>query len=1049
MTLPHWLGLFLLPFHASLAEFNAWQDPALNATDRLPARATLYSFSSEKEAPSHDREKSERFATLNGEWNFAWYPKPGEVPPSVGTAEYAPEWQPIPVPANWEMHGYGTPIYTNSVYPFPVTPPTIRPEDNPVGIYQRQFDLPETFADQRVVLHFGGVSSAYRVWLNDTFVGYAEDSRLPSEFDITDLAKPTENKLTVQVWRWSDGSYLEDQDHWRMSGIHREVLLLARPKQGLADLAVQTLRKEDTLWHLDLRATLSDPESDWSGIDVHSRLLDASGKEVAKHKIGAKSITTEWYPQRENVPFGNVISIPVKAPKLWSAEHPNLYTLVVSLKKEGKLLESVPLRVGFREVGYDEQGQLLVNGAPILIYGVNRHDHSANNGKTVSRDEMHKDVLTMKQFNINAVRTAHYPNDPYFLELCDIYGLYVCDEANLETHGVGGLLSNQSEWATAFLQRAVRMVERDRNHPSIIFWSLGNESGQGANHAAMAAWIKETDITRLVHYEGASSIPGHPDYISSTDKENYPAERRYNGNPGDPHWVDIISRMYPSVAESEQMLTNPNGMRPIIHCEYSHAMGNSLGNFQEYWDLFRREPRLGGGFVWDYRDQGIWKKDEAGQPFLAYGGDYGDKPNDGNFCINGIVDSEGNPKPATWELKKAHQPVSVSWNQDGQMKVHNRYFFSDLSHLTATYELLADGVVSFTQDLAPPPLTAGKTTIIPAPVPETMPSGELVARVLWTLATDQSWAKKGHLVAFDESVIRPAANKPVSETILEVLVGENEEVFSITEGASVYQISRKTGLLTSMIRGEKEILASPLSPHFWRAWTDNDRFGGKEQDQSKPQYPWKNAFAEAELVEITEKAGVIISTWQLPTVASKLTMRYEVNESNKLDIRLQMERENLETILPRFGVSTGLNKGYAEASFYGRGRTETQWDRKSGTPLEFLTLPIADLRYDYVRPQESGTRTDTRFLTLVGAELPAITFTAKPQFDFSLWPYTEETLEAAAHAADLTEGDSWTLHLDKRQMGVGGDNSWTEKALPLPQYRLESFGKKLDFGFSF
>ncbi len=1029
------------------AEFTAWQDPTVNALNRLPARATLYSYADEASAQTLQREQSDRFVSLNGEWDFAWYPRPAEVPETIGSSDFAPDWKKIPVPANWEMHGYGTPIYTNVTYPFPVNPPFIDGQDNPVGIYQRSFDLPGSFADQQVLLHFGGVTSAYRVWVNDTFVGYAEDSRLPSEFDITAVAKPTGNRLTVQVWRWSDGSYLEDQDHWRMSGIHREVLLLARPQQQTRTLATRTVRADAETWNLEIRPTLLDLSGEgWKGVKVHSRLLDQEGQEVAKLNTPADRAVKEFYPQRENVAFGNIISIPVKNPKLWSAEQPNLYTLIVSLKKGEQVIEANSLRIGFREVSYNEEGQLIVNGQSVLLYGVNRHDHSATGGKTVTRAEMEKDVLMMKRHNINAVRTAHYPNDPYFYTLCDIYGLYVCDEANVETHGLRGFLANQSEWSQSFLERGVRMVERDRNHPSIIMWSLGNESGQGPNHAAMASWMVEADPTRLIHYEGASADPYHPDFVSQADRENYNQTIRYNGNPYDPSWVDVISRMYPSVAQLKEMLNNENGNRPIIPCEFAHAMGNSLGNFAEYWDLIRSEPRLAGGFIWDYRDQGVWKG-EGNERFLAYGGDFGDTPNDKNFCMNGIVDSEGEVKPATWEVKKVYQPIAVKWINAKQVEVTNRHFFSELNHLTAHLEHRADGKLVVKKALILPTIKPGQSATITLPKTEKLPAGEIVSRITFALKDATSWASAGHVIAFDEKVIRKA---PVIDSIpittlpsLRPIV-TNTEITIPTKNAR-YQFSRKTGFLTSIERDGQEILAAPLKPHFWRALTDNDRQSTSPKYEKLPQFPWQQALQNAELKEVAYRHRGVRSIWNLPSVSATLTMNCQVQQDGRLHIKLAMQRGNLSSLLPRFGLTAGLQASYTTSLFYGRGRSETHWDRKSGTPLELLEVPLSELPYDYARPQENGNRVDNRHLTISGGELPVLNFQGKPHFDFSIWPYTEETLSAAEHPQDLTEAGFWTINLDLRQMGVGGDDSWSQKALPMAQYRLESLGKNLSF----
>ena len=1031
------LGLTTFP---AVASFDAWQDPAVSGINRLPARATFHSYPTVEEALTLDRTRSPRWKSLNGEWQFVWYPRPGVVPDTVGTSAYAPDWKTIDVPSNWERRGYGKPIYTNVEYPFPVTPPFINPADNPVGVYQRTFDVPAAFAGEQIVLHFGGLSSAYRVWVNDQFVGYAEDSCLPSEFDITAVVKPAGNKLVVQVWRWCDGSYLEDQDHWRMSGIHREVTVMARPKQGIEDLAVRTLRNEGDSWRLEVRPTLQNLTArDWKDCDVVSRLFDAEGREIARNKVGAAGIANEWYPQRENLPFGNLISIPIEDPKLWSAEHPNLHTLVVSLEKGGKIIEASPVRVGFREVGYDAKGVLKVNGRPVKLYGVNRHDHSDVNGKTVTREEMELDVLTMKRFNLNAVRTSHYPNDPYFYDLCDRYGLYVIDEANLETHGVRGVLANQPEWAASFLERGNRMLERDRNHPSIIMWSLGNESGQGPNHAAMAGWIKEMDPTRLLHYEGASSDPFHPDFIPQSDKARYGTGERYGGNPVDADWVDVISRMYPSVEELRQMLAHPNGNRPIMPCEYSHAMGNSLGNFAEYWELIRGEPRLCGGFIWDYRDQGIWKETGDGRSFLAYGGDYGDTPNSGNFCINGIVASDGSPKPATWEVKKVYQPVSTRWLGDLQVEVENRHFFSDLGHLDAVAELLEDGRVIQTSPVKAPTIPPGESRKLKLPLkaPKPAPGTEYVVRVTWKLNQDKSWAAAGHVVAWDEHIASwkkkaiVTGGKPGAVT-----VEETGDTFVIVEGGNRYAVRKRDGALVSAKRGGAELLAAPLRPNFWRALTDNDIRGINNPEQRPRQllqWPWRDALSKATVSAAAVKGGGVRVQVDLPAVASSLEMTYSVSEPGRLNVAMTMTRENLDTMLPRFGVTFGLNKGYEDAEFYGRGRVENQWDRKTGTPLEFNRVALGELAYDYVRPQENGTRTDIRWLEIGGNNLPAIRVEGSPQFDFSVWPYTAETLAQAKHPIDLTPAGFWVVQIDKRQMGVGGDDSWTPKAMPLPR----------------
>lgn len=1045
-------------------DFNAWQDPTISGLNRLPARATLFSYPDIESARQQPREESGRFASLNGEWDFAWYAKPGDVPETLGTPDYSPDWKKIPVPSNWEMHGYGTPIYTNSVYPFPVDPPRIAPEDNPIGIYKRSFDVPESFEGQQVLLHFGGVSSAYRVWVNGKFIGYAEDSCLPSEFDVTEYLQPADNELLVQVWRWCDGSYLEDQDHWRMSGIHREVLLLARPKQGIEDIATAPRQIDGDNWAMDVRPTMRAlDDASAESLEVVSQIFDADGNEVASNVISAKAIINEFYPQRENVPFGNVISMNVENPRLWSDEDPYLYQLIVSLRKKdgGEVLSAYPINVGFRSVEVDAEGVFRVNGEPVLLYGVNRHDHSAVNGKTVTREDMELDILTMKRFNINAVRTAHYPNDPYIYHLCDKHGLYVIDEANVESHGVRGLLTNQPEWAMSFVERAVRMVERDRNHPSIVIWSLGNETGQGPAHAAMAGWIRDADPTRLIHYEGASSVVTDPEYIPMNDSENYDQSVRYNGNPYDPAWVDVISRMYPSVAQLKDMVEYAHDKqlaRPIMPCEYSHAMGNSLGNFDEYWDLIRSEPRLMGGFVWDYRDQGVLKKNDEGELFLAYGGDFGDTPNTGPFCLNGIVDSYGQPKPQTWQVKKSHQPIGTSWGDDPlKVTVDNRYCFSTLDHIQGIAEVLEDGVMVAKTLLSPDGILPQSETEMTLPLskPTIKPGKEYVVRVIWTLKTATSWAPAGHVIAFDEYVTDWSADaaNDAAEAVAEK-IDVSDDMISYTSGDSVYKISRSTGFLESLTRDGKELLASPLRPNFWRVMTDNDKMGARlKAPEAYAQWPWKQindefTFDSVEVLEGDKQLQIVAKAARPAVGASDITLTYTFAVDGGFNISLAMQRLDDSPLLPRFGLTVGLVDGYQMAEFYGRGSRETQWDRKSGTPLAFNKTKLHNLHYDYARPQENGARVDTRWLTLAGSNVPKLEIEGHPQFDFSLWPYTAETLAAAGHPYDLKEAGFWTLQIDLRQMGVGGDDSWTTKALPMEQYRLESLGDRLELKLS-
>ena len=810
------------------AEHEPWQDPQVNAIGRLPAHATFYRFDNQSAALRNDREKSPWFRSLNGDWKFAWAPTPADAVKDFHRRDFdASAWDKIPVPSNWEMHGYGTPIYTNIVYPFPSNPPWIGRDDNPVGMYRREFEVPSAWQDLQIVLHFGGVSSAYFVYVNGEQVGYAEDARLPSEFEISKYVRPGSNTLAVKVLRWCDGSYLEDQDHWRMSGIHREVYLQARPQEGLQDFAVRTEPIADTQdWTLQLRPRLRRTENQrkLQGWHLEAQLYDAKEQIVWNEplRMAASKVLNEGYPQRDNVPFA-LMQATVPAPRLWSAETPHLYRLVLTVTDaQDQVVEATATNVGFRSIKIRD-GQLWVNGKSIKLYGTNRHDHSPTGGKTVTRQEMLADVLLMKRFNFNAVRTSHYPNDPHFYDLCDQYGLYVIDEANLETHGVRGLLSNQPEWSQAFMERAIRMALRDRNHASIIFWSLGNEAGTGPNHAAMAEWLRDLDPTRPIHYEGAQGDPTAPDY-HPTNSPDY--GRHSLSNPTDRPFVDMLSRMYPTVRELEKLNeVDPSG-RPIVLCEYAHSMGNSTGNLQEYWDLIRSKPRLIGGFIWDWIDQGVFKKTEDGREFLAYGGDFGDQPNDSNFCINGTISADRMPKPAMWECKKVFQPIQVvAKNLDGlEFEIQNRHHFTNLSEYVGLWTLLADGKpVAWTStergDPLPAIVTPGGTVapgkksqiVLPPPVRSADPRVEYVARVEFRRKTPAAWEEPEHIVAWNEFVLPKKATHENGEvepltTRGELATMESSQQLSVQGEDFSCQFDKQRGVLIEL-QGGRNVVA--------------------------------------------------------------------------------------------------------------------------------------------------------------------------------------------------------------------------------------------------
>lgn len=1039
----------------------AWQSPTVNGLNRLPARATFDTFADEESAREAEREDSSWFQSLNGRWKFAWADRPDHAISDFQSANYdASSWDSIPVPSNWEMHGYGVPIYLNIPYPFPADPPHVPAEDNPVGHYRRSFAIPDNWDGMRVILHFGGVSSAYYVWVNGVQVGYSEDSRLPAEFDITAAMKPGENSVAVKVFRWSDGSYLEDQDHWRLSGIHREVFLQAKPPVHIADLGIRTkpastarvpAATEQALpgasepWVLELNPQLHDAAQqgadDWL---LEAMLYSAEGERVLAEpmRLSAGAVLNPSHPPRDRLRFAK-LKAEVVNPRLWSAESPYLYTLTLTLKNaEGATIEAVRSKVGFRTVGIADS-QLWVNGRSIKLRGVNRHDQSSTGGRTVTRAEMLQDVLMMKRFNFNAVRTSHYPNDPYFLDLCDRYGLYVVDEANLETHAIGGQLSNDLQWSNSFMERATRMVQRDRNHPSIIIWSLGNESGSGPNHAAMAGWMHEFDPTRPLHYEGAQGDLESPLHAALEGSE-YDWEVHIDGNPTDPPYVDMMSRMYPRAAQLERMARDArNGSRPIIMCEYAYSTGNATGNLQEYWDVIRAEPRLIGGFIWDWIDKGLNKQDENGQTYWAYGGDYGE-PHDGIFCFNGLLAPDRTAKPALWECKKVQQPIEVIAIDLEAMKFKlvNRNAFTDLQRYKGKWRLLADGVPvaeGNMPNLRTPPQT-NEDIRLSLSRPDKLLGREYYLDIRFYLREDYGWAEAGHEVAFNQFKLPwqqdEAADWEATGT-LKLAEASTETTISGDEFA--YKFDNRDGTLVSFERKGTELLAMPMTPNFWRVPTDIDTLGGRRVPL--PQAAWKTAMEEAKLVRFEatsprEGQAEVVAKYELNDVDAQLRVTYSILDTGSMVVELTLDRGDRSPFLPRVGMKLGLVKTLNQVSYYGRGPHENYWDRKTGAALGVYQSPVADLTYTYGRPQENGNRCDCRWIEFGEKKEPKLRVAGKPTVDFCVWPYSTETLEAAKHTTDLPAASFSTVFIDYRQMGVGGDDGWSDHALPLEKYQL-------------
>ncbi len=1013
------------------------EDPTITSLNRLPSRATSISYESEETAIKTDRKISKRYQSLNGDWKFSWAPIPEKSPVGFYNGNYDDSgWKTIPVPSNWELHGYGTAIYTNIKYPFtPVNPPYVPKDDNPTGSYRTTFEVPQNWKDMQITLQFGGVSSAFNVWINGQKVGYGQDSMLPSEFDITPYLKSGQNLLAVQVYRWSDGVYLEDQDHWRLSGIFRDVFITASPKIQLYDFFVKTPLDENYQnAQLQIRPKIKVYENqkfdDWK---LEVQLFDQEGKKVLKEPLskGIKDIVHEYYNQRGKPKFG-MLEVTINNPKKWSAEKPNLYTLVFYLiDDKGTIKEYRSSRIGFRKIEIKD-GELFINGVSTLMYGVNRHDHDPIHGKVIKEALMLKDIKTMKQFNINAVRTSHYPNDPRWYELCDEYGIYLMDEANLETHELGGYLSNRSEWGAAHLERASRMVERDKNHPSIIFWSLGNESGSGPNHQAMSGWIKNYDETRYVHYEGAQTL-------------------NHNGKEflNDPPYVDMMSRMYMPIQPMIEMANMDDDPRAVIWCEYAHSMGNSTGNLFKFWDAIRSNKRMIGGYIWDWVDQGLLQKNENEIEYYAYGGDMGDtKINDKNFCLNGIVNPDRSPQPALWEVKKVFQPVNITAAnlEEGFVIVENRHNFTNLNESELIWQLQEDGKTIQNGNLSNldiKPKTK-KEIKIPFTKPELKPGAEYFLRVSFLLKNDTPWVSKGHEIAWQQIKLPfYKEQSPFTETSSLSVINLEEDEMKVTLSSQNFSVSfhKNTGELISYNYKGEQLITGALTPQFWRPTTDNDRGGGRTPSTLKI---WKDAGENKKLTSFnmnkkTNNIYKISTSFSIADSKANLALDYLIfgDGTIKVQNNFTVNKDANLPILPKYGMQVQVSNNLDTMKWLGRGPHENYADRNRSADVGLYEKSVSEDFHDYIRPQESSNKTEVRWFALSNKEGKGLYIAGVgSELGVSAWPYTTEDIDAALHTYDLKKRNFITLNIDHMQMGVGGDDSWSKNALPHEEFRV-------------
>lgn len=1038
-----------------------WQDLAVFQVNTLAPKASFIPYASVQDVIADKPTQSPFYQLLNGNWHFKLYPNPSAVPSAFWRQDQVQSWSTIPVPSDWQMHSSDYPNYVNNGYSFPMDPPNVPTEHNPTGAYVTDFNVAEPVpADQRQILHFGAVKSAFYVWLNGKYIGYSEGSKTPVEFDVSAALKQGNNQLAVKVLRFSDGSYLEDQDFWRVSGIERDVYLYQQNALRINDFFAKTSLKNN--YHTGV-------------LDISFALQNAAAKtptespvlielyDDKQQLVTSKTVTIKLIADQPQTLYTQLV---VKDVAAWSAETPSLYSVVLSLPQQADdNKQYVGANIGFRQVAL-VKGQVLVNGKPLIFKGVNRHEHDQHEAHVVSHASMLQDIKLFKQNNINAVRTSHYPNDPYLYKLADKYGIYVIDEANIETHGFGydsdKTLANKPEFHAMHLNRMQRMVERDKNHPSIIFWSMGNEAGDGPAFIDGYKWIKRRDNSRLVQYERA---------------ERHPKDFR--------QWhTDIYSWMYAGIPTIEKYLkTKP--ARPFIWIEYAHAMGNSTGNLADDWQVVRREPQFQGGFIWDWVDQGLVKQTADGQTYWGYGGDFEPKGvrNDDNFCLNGLVNPDRTPHPALAEVKQVYQNLHFSRLQGDEFTLYNEQFFSDVSQYDFSWRLVDNGHIIKSGALA---LSAAPqqrvrfqvpevTDVLAALAPNKRPTNpqphELFIEFYAKAKVATDLFDKGLVVARAQipllannapTSVAELANSPAATALQ---IDTIDGVTSVQAGAVALSFDKQGYLAHYRVNGQ-DWLKQPLKLNFWRAPTDND-FGSRFQQRAQI---WQQVTLQQQglgvtLAQQTNDKLVLTQQIQLAPLNINASVSYSISNQGELTVSYKLPFAALNapapsatatkvilSELPRIGTSLVLTKAFDQVSYYGRGPFENYQDRKTAAFVGLYNSTVADLGFAYIRPQENGNRSDVRWSKLSQANGNGLVFSAvsgrsdTPTFDFSAHHQLASDFDAGMHKAqrhtiDVPQRDLTSVYIDYQQSGLGGDDSWGAKAhaqylLPLKNYRF-------------
>ena len=1031
-----------------MSSLRDWENPLVTGKNKRPGHVPMGSYPNAELALTCDRTQSPNVQLLNGEWKFHLAPCPEEVPAGFQTENFdVSDWTNIAVPGNWQLQGFNDiPIYTNVAYPFPPNPPFV-PQENPTGCYRHIFSLVPAWLGRKIYLVFESVDSAFYVWVNGQGVGYSQDSRLPAEFDVTPFVRAGENTIAVQVMRYSDGSYLEDQDMWLMSGIQRDVRLYSKPAVCLEDYIVRTEldnRYEDSTLYIEAQITRV---PDLSTYSVEAMLYDAEGKPVFASPCSTRF--NDRVLHQRGIKMGHaVISQPVANPQKWTAETPYLYRLVLTLKDpQGAAVDFESCRVGFRQVEIRD-GVILLNGKRLVLRGVDRHEHHPERGRSLTAEDMRSEIKLMKQFNFNAVRTSHYPDHPFWYELCDEYGIYLIDEANIETHGLWDDLSNDPLWLHAYMERASRMVLRDKNHPSILFWSLGNESGCGTNHAAMTAWIKAYDPTRLVHYE--------------------------SGRPG-PEVSDVYSVMYPNLDLMKQVLADVNEKRPIVMCEYAYAKGNSTGNFFKFWDMVDAFPRFQGGCIWDWNDKALLATNDKGQTYWAYGGDFGgefnyNQPNeDPQMCCNGIVGPDLTPHPGAYEVKKVQAPVGIQAVDvlAGRLIVWNKYHTLNLQHLDIEWELTEDGHPIQSGNLPPLDIEAGAKVevVIPIQQPELLQAGaEYHLRIRFLLVADTTWASKGHEIAWEQFRI-PFSVPPKTTLSLaslpDLLMKPDDGQVTIIGADFEVVFSKSEGLISSYLSHGQELIKSGPRENYYRAPTDIDLLMG---NPPAPIHKWRAAALDQlerrlksfEAIQINPKLvavsvhSQICAPGQQEGFDSEIIYRVfgngEITLTNTVSVDERpplvpveaskwlppewLTGDRWKYFIPRVGVELSLPGTLENLTWYGRGPHENYVDRKRGAAVGHYESTVTEQFTSYVYPSESGGKEDVRWLALTGSDGTGLMVIGHDHLHFDALHYSIHDLAEAKHTVELQPRDEVILHLDARHMGVGGDDGWLSQVHP-------------------